>query len=49
VPIRIALEAGSPLEHHLMHQLGVHRKSKTPRRRETDRGPFATDLVSLTR
>ena len=49
VPIGIALEAGRPLEHHLMNQLGVHRKSKTPRCRETDRGPFPTDLVSLAR
>src|SRR5262249_1883279 len=44
-----ALEAGRPLEHYLMNQLGVHRRSKTPRRRETDRGPFPTDLVSLVR
>ena len=49
VPIGIALEAGRPLEHHLMNQLGVHRRSKTPRCRETDRGPFMADLVSLTR
>jgi hypothetical protein len=48
VPIGIALEAGRPLEHHLMNQLGVHLRSKTPRCRETDRGPFTTDLVSLT-
>ena len=47
--IGIALEAGRPLEHYLMNQLGVHRRSKTPRCRETDRGPFPTDLVSLTR
>jgi hypothetical protein len=49
VPIGIALEAGRPLEHYLMIQLGVHRRSKTPRCRETDRGPFPADLVSLTR
>ena len=49
VPIGVALEAGRPLEHHLMSQLGVHRRSKTPRCRETDRGPFTADLVSLMR
>ena len=40
-------QAGTPRGEHTCER-AVHWTSKTPRGRETDRGPFPTDLVSLT-